>query len=38
MGWQLMVMGDFNVSVSERMKRVVGPHGLGSHTSDSVES
>ena len=32
-----MVMGDFNASVSERMKRVVGPHGLGRRTSDNGE-
>ena len=30
-------MGDFNASVSERMKRVVGPHRLGRRTSDNVE-
>ena len=30
-------MGDFNASVSERMKRVVGPHGLGRRTSDNGE-
>ena len=32
-----MVMGDFNASVSERMKRVVGPHRLGRRTSDNGE-
>ena len=32
-----MVMGDFNASVSERMKRVVGPHGLGRRTNDNGE-
>ena len=30
-----MVMGDFHASVSERMKRVVGPHGLGRRSSDN---
>ena len=33
----VMVMGDFNASVSERMKRVGGPHGLGRCTSDNGE-
>ena len=32
-----MVMGDFNASVNERMKRVDGPHGLGRRTSDNGE-
>ena len=32
-----MVMRDFDASVSERMKRVVEPHGLGRHTSDNGE-
>ena len=31
----VMVMGDFNASVSERVRGVVGPYGLGRHTSDN---
>ena len=33
----VMVMGDFNASVSERVRGVVGPYGLGRHTSDNGE-
>ena len=33
----VMVMGDFNASVSEGVKGVVGPYGLGNRTSDNGE-
>ena len=32
-----IVMGDFNASISERMSKVVGPHGLSKSTSDNGE-
>ena len=33
----VMVTGDFNASVSEGVKGVVGPYGLGNRTSDNGE-
>ena len=33
----LMVMGDFNASVSDKLHGVVGPYGLGSRASDNGE-
>ena len=33
----VMVMGDFNALVSEGVKGVVGPYGLGNRTSDNGE-
>ena len=33
----LMMMADFNASVSERVRGVVGPYGLGRHTSENGE-